>query len=186
MSTVKVKSPSRLAHVVLRTNNFKPMVEFYTTFFNATVRFQNDVLCFMSYDEEHHRIALVAIPGTGPKDPASSGLEHFAFTFDNLHDLMLAYKQCKEHRIAPFWCVNHGPTISLYYRDPDGNQIETQVENFETVDETTAFMFSKEYQENPIGTDFVPEELIGRLDRGEDMASITKRREIGPRGIPSF
>lgn len=39
---------------------------------------------------------------------------------------------------------NHGPTTSLYYRDPDGNQIETQVDNFETAEEATAFMNSPE------------------------------------------
>ena len=39
----------------------------------------------------------------------------------------------------------------MYYRDPDGNQIETQVDNFDTEEETNAYMESQEYHENPLG-----------------------------------
>ena len=62
--------------------------------------------------------------------------------------------------------------------------IETQVDNFDTVDEASQFMLSKEFAENPIGTDFDPEDLIERLRRGEDQRLIKKRVEIGPRGVP--
>lgn len=79
--------------------------------------------------------------------------------------------------------MNHGPTTSLYYRDPDGNKIETQVDNFETVEEAGKFFLTKEFAENPVGTDFDAEDLIRRLRSGEDRKSILKRPEIGPRKI---
>jgi hypothetical protein len=82
------------------------------------------------------------------------------------------------------WSVNHGVTTSIYYADPDGNQLETQVDSFETVEEANAYMASKDYAENPIGVDFDPEDLIKRLQSGEDKVSILKRPNIGPRGIP--
>jgi len=44
-------------------------------------------------------------------------------------------------------------------------------------------MMSKYFQENPLGTDFDPEDLIRRLQSGEDETSIKKRIEIGPRGL---
>jgi hypothetical protein len=97
---------------------------------------------------------------------------------------MLTYRQRKARGIQPVWCVNHGPTTSIYYRDPDGNQIETQVDNFDTIDEANTFMASKEFAENPIGTDFDPEELIGKIRAGEDEEVLKKRVEIGPRGLP--
>lgn len=179
-----VKSPSKLAHVVLRTNNFNAMVDYYRTFLGAQVIYENGILAFLSYDDEHHRIAIIQVPGTQAKITSSCGLEHVAFTFDSLSDLLLAYRQRKQKAILPLWPVNHGPTTSIYYRDPDGNQIETQVDNFEDPDEATAFMQSKEFAENPIGVDFDPEDLIRRLERGEDERTLQKRVESGPRGLP--
>ena len=182
----KVLSPSVLAHVVLRTGNHQGMKHFYTTFLGGTVTHGNDFLSFITYDEEHHRIALIGIPDTAPKVRASCGLEHVAFTFPDLSSLLLAYRQRKSRGIHPRWCVNHGPTTSIYYKDPDGNMLETQVDNFDTVEEATEFMVSADFGENPIGTDFDPEDLIKRLKAGEDDASLKRRIEIGPRGLPEM
>ena len=181
----QVVRPAAFVHVVLRTNNFRPMVEFYGLFLDSHAAYENDSVSFLIYDEEHHRIAIVAIPGTGPRVVASCGLEHIAFSFNTLDDLFEAYRQRNELGIKPFWCVNHGPAISMYYKDPDGNSIETQVDNFDSEDQATEFMMSKQLGENPIGTDFDPEDLMPRLESGEDEVSVRKRVEIGPRGIPS-
>lgn len=185
-SVAQVKSPSKLAHVVLRTNNFKPMVNFYKDFLGAQAIYENDFLAFLTYDEEHHRIAIATVPETKAKDRKTCGLEHIAFTFDTLSDLLLAYRQRKQKGIEPLWPVNHGPTTSIYYKDPDGNMIETQVDNFVDPDDATEFMKSKLFAENPIGTDFDPEEFISRLRAGESEKTLQKRVENGPRGIPAF
>ena len=73
----------------------------------------------------------------------------------------------------------------MYYRDPDGNEIETQVDNYDSVEEIAAFMDGPLFTENPIGTDFDPQELIKRLESGEDEKVIKKRIEIGPRDATS-
>lgn len=178
-----VVRPRYLAHVVLKTmpETFKGMVQFYKTFLNAEASYENDFLSFLTYDEEHHRVAIGVFPGTGPRAPGSAGLAHFAFTFANLHELALAYIQRKANGIVPFWCVNHGPTTSMYYKDPDGNEIETQVDNFDNNEDTDVFMRSPMFAENPIGTEFDPADLIRRLESGEDEKSIKKRLEIGKR-----
>ena len=72
----------------------------------------------------------------------------------------------------------------MYYRDPDGNEIETQVENFESPEEATSFTMSEKFAENPIGTDFVPEDLIRRIEAGEEDKEIKKRVETGKRMAP--
>lgn len=182
----KVLSPSMFAHVVLRTGSLPKMVDFYTTFLGGRVTHGNDFVSFITYDSEHHRIAILGIPSTGPKQPHSAGLEHIAYSFPTLSSLLLAYRQRKARGISPVWCVNHGPTMSIYYRDPDDNMIETQVDNFETVEEANAFMESPEFAENPIGTDFDPDELIERIRAGgEDEEALKKRVEIGPRTLPA-
>lgn len=42
----------------------------------------------------------------------------------------------------------------MYYTDPDGNLIETQVDNFDSAEEANGFMALKAFEENAIGTDF--------------------------------
>lgn len=180
----KVLSPSTLAHVVLRTGNFVKMVDFYLQFLGGTVTYGNDFLSFITYDDEHHRIAIIGVEGTPAKVPNSAGLEHIAFTFPTLSALLLAYRQRKSKGIEPVWCVNHGPTTSIYYKDPDGNMLETQVDNFDNNADANAFMASGHFSENPIGTDFDAEELIQRIKSGVPDAVLKKRREIGPRGLP--
>ncbi|KAK4623941.1 FAD-dependent monooxygenase apdD [Fulvia fulva] len=156
----------------------------YITFLGGHITYGNPVVTFLTYDEEHHRIAIVNRPETGPKQGKSSGLEHIAFTFPTMRDLLVAYRQRKQRGINPFWTVNHGPTTSLYYRDPDGNKLETQVHNFDTVDQANEFMSSPAFAENPIGADVDVEDLIQRFKSGEDEVSLKKRVEIGPRGLP--
>lgn len=161
------------------------MVQFYKDFLGASAVYENDFLSFLTYDEEHHRIAIAGIPDTAPKIVQSCGLEHTAFSFDTMAQLLEAYSQRKALGILPIWSVNHGPTTSIYYADPDGNQIETQTDNFDTADEATGFMMSKYFEENPIGTDFDPEEHIEKLRNGISPEELKKRVEIGPRGIPA-
>lgn len=182
----KVTSPSSLAHVVLRTANYQPMVDYYTTFLGGFVTHGNAFVSFITYDEEHHRIAILGTPDTTPKKLKSSGLEHIAFTFPTMRELLVAYRQRKKRGIEPFWGVNHGPTTSIYYRDPDGNMLETQVDNFDSIEAANAFMSSPAFAENPIGTDIDIEEMIQRVKNGEDDASLKKRFEIGPRDMPDI
>lgn len=73
----------------------------------------------------------------------------------------------------------------MYYRDPDGNKIETQVDVFNTPEEAVAFFAGPEFAENPFGVEFDPEDLIKRLDDGEDESLLMKRPEVGPRSFGS-
>jgi hypothetical protein len=59
----------------------------------------------------------------------------------------------------------------MYYMDPDGNRLESQVDNFDSAEEATAFVRSASFRENPVGVDFDPEELAHRVRSGEDEAS---------------
>lgn len=182
----KVIAPTKLAHVVLRTNQFERMVQFYVDFLGAEVIYKNDVLAFLTYDDEHHRIAIGCMPNTTAKQRTTCGLEHIAFAFNSLSELLLAYRQRKQKGIEPVWPINHGPTTSIYYKDPDGNMLETQTDNFDTPEEATEFMKSKAFCENPIGAEFDPEVYITQLKKGTSEKELQKRVEVGPRGLPSF
>lgn len=180
--------PIQLAHVVLRTSRYREMIDWYMAVLNATLTFGNETLSFITYDEEHHRVAFIHIPGLSEARSPAAGVDHVAFTYATLVELLDNHDRLKGVGILPFWCINHGPTTSMYYRDPDGNQIELQVENFETVQESTRFFYSDEFNENPIGVEFSPDDLRARLIAGESEASVKRRPNIGPRtlsdGVP--
>lgn len=147
--------------------------------------FEPDRAAFLRYGEEHHRIGILKFDNLALPGQPAPGLEHVAFTFDNLQDLVTAYEQCKAYGIRPAICLNHGPTASMYYMDPDTNRLQSPVDNFESAEEATAFITSASFRENPVGVDLDPEELARRVRSGEDDASIKKQADIGPREIPT-
>ena len=71
----------------------------------------------------------------------------------------------------------------MYYADPDGNQLEFQVENYDSVIESTKFFYSEEFAENPIGVEFDPEDMIARLRAGEPEEQLKKRPRAGAKGL---
>ncbi|CAI6016338.1 hypothetical protein V2G26_018404 [Clonostachys chloroleuca] len=185
MSSIKVPQPVQIARVVLRTTAgaYPKMVRFYKTFLSASVSAQVSGLSFLTFDKEHHRIAILSAPDTTPKDSQSCGLEHISFTYENLDDLLQAYRGRKAMRLEPAWCVNHGPTLSIYYKDPDGNNLETQIDTIKDMDEINAMITGDEFRQNPIGVDFDPEELWKNMRSGVPYEELVTRRSIGPRGV---
>ncbi len=167
--------PVKFAHVVLKTKRIGEQVAWYETVLGARAVFRNDFIAFLTYDDEHHRIALVQNPGLADAPENAVGLEHFAYTFQSLGDLLQTYKRLAAKGITPFWCVNHGPTTSLYYRDPDGNRIELQVDNFSDVEMLNGWFKTGAFRKNPIGVDFDPEKLLARWESGEPEAELIRQ-----------
>lgn len=179
-------SPSRLAHIVLRTSRLKEMIAWYRLALNATIAFENEEIAFLAYDEEHHRIAFVNILGLAPQPAGIVGLHHVAFTYNSLEELLGNYERLKERGVEPVWCVNHGPTTSMYYADIDDNQVEFQVDNYATVEEAGEFFFSEAFATNTIGVDYDPEELLRRVRAGENQDELKLRPASGPRGVDTI
>ncbi|XDG08123.1 hypothetical protein ABKA04_007738 [Annulohypoxylon sp. FPYF3050] len=178
-------SPIALCHVVLRTTpeGYERLVNFYLTLLGAKISHKSHRLAFLAYDYEHHRLAIISDPSSHRRGPEGSqvGLHHVAFGFETLSDLATVYEQRKAVGIVPAWCVNHGMSTSMYYEDPDGNEIEFQVDNFDTVQEAVDFMASKDFEENPVGVDFNADDFVKRVRSGEDEKSIKARPNIGKR-----
>lgn len=179
-------SPARLAHVVLRSSQFEALVNWYKTVLCADTAFSDGNLAFLSYDEEHHRIAVVNIPGLQRQPEGMAGVHHMAFTYASLADLVATYERLDQAGIRPVTCMNHGPTTSMYYADPDGNQVELQIDNYDTVEEAGKFFYSPAFAMNPIGVDFEPADLAKRFHAGEDEATIKKRPDSGARGLDTL
>ena len=87
------------AHVVLQTNRLEEMRDWYCTVLDAHVVFEGHGLCFITFDEEHHRIAFLDAPvELEPKSPTAAGMHHTAYTFDSLDDLLEHHEQLERRR----------------------------------------------------------------------------------------
>ena len=177
--------PIKLAHLVRRTSRLPEMIRWYQSVLAAEIVHADETLAFLTYDEEHHRVALARIPGLEEQSPLAAGTDHVAFTHADLGDLLYTYARLKREGIEPFWCINHGPTTSMYYKDPDGNGIEFQVDNFPTAEEANRWMRSGAFAANPIGVVFDPEEMLARYRSGEPLTTLTERPPL-PEGANPF
>ena len=173
-------APAKFAHVVLRSAQAAEVVVWYKTVLEAEVTFGDERYCFLTYDDEHHRIAVVSMPGLPTPSSPASGVDHFAFTYASADDLFATYERLRDQGILPYWCINHGPTLSLYYRDPDNNQVELQIDLFADIQQISDWFGQSDFESNPIGVKFDPEELIQRHRKGEALASLTARPRIDP------
>ena len=167
-------SPAKYAHFVLRTGQFDKMAEWYKTVLAARTVFRDERLCFLSYDDEHHRLALINMPGLAPRDSESAGTDHVAYSYRNLGELLATYRRLKAHGIVPHWPINHGVTTSMYYRDPDNNRVELQIDNFGTAEECQAYFQSKAFADNPVGVTYDPDELCRRYEAGEPIPELLR------------
>ncbi|KAB5580886.1 Glyoxalase/Bleomycin resistance protein/Dihydroxybiphenyl dioxygenase [Coniochaeta sp. 2T2.1] len=181
----KLVSPSSIGHFGIRTtpDKFEAMVKWHLDFFGGHTVLRNEKAAFIAWDDEHHRMVIVSDPSHRQltNRATAATVYHIAFTIDTLSDLVTSYEQKKARGIVPHWPVNHGMSTSMYYTDPDGNEFEMQVNNFDTEEEALAFMATEEYAQNPIGVDINVDELIRRVRSGEDDASIKRRPVIGQR-----
>ena len=135
--TVKsMPSPTKLHHLhIFSDENYDKMVEFYQRLFNAEiVRVNPNGLTFITYDDHDHRVVIIKRPGAQKKPDNFIGVSHQAYCYSSLGELIYVYKRMKEWGYDPIWTVNHGNSTSFYYKDPDGNEVETMMDNFSPAD----------------------------------------------------
>jgi catechol 2,3-dioxygenase-like lactoylglutathione lyase family enzyme len=153
------------------TRRFDEMVSWYQTVFEARVQYQNPAFAFLTYDDEHHRFAFANMAALDPAGaaqdmPPGVGVNHVGYTFANAGELLETYARLKELGITPYWRVHHGVTLSVYYRDPDGNRMEFQVDCCANAEEAHVFMHSDAFAANPVGVDVDPDLLLAQYRSG--------------------
>jgi catechol 2,3-dioxygenase-like lactoylglutathione lyase family enzyme len=176
-------APSKFAHIVYRTHRFDEMIDWYARVFEANIRYRDERFAFLSYDDEHHRVAFVnlgpPLPSTAKASTAVPGVHHVAYTWSNLAELLDTYNRLANLEIRPVSPVRHGMTLSLYYADPDGNGLEFQIDLLDAR-AATAFMHGPIFARNPGGERFDPDALVARYESGrpvDDMIFIDGQPE---------
>lgn len=171
-------SKKYVSHYGLRVRDLAKMTEWYQTFLEARIEHDMGFGVFMTFDDEHHRMVIFTDEATVEKDPNAAGVEHVALGLPDFASLVENYERLKAHGIIPMLPVNHGFTTSLYYEDPEGNQIELSVDNFATKDECRAWMKSERMAQlmaaPNFGDVFDPEELVRAVRAGASQADLAR------------
>jgi catechol 2,3-dioxygenase-like lactoylglutathione lyase family enzyme len=149
--------PARFGHIVLRTSRYKEMAPWYKTVLNAEPLFEAPVASFLTFDDEHHRVLIIQDPRTVPRPEHAEGVAHWAYLFNSMDDLFTSYGRLKDAGITPTYCVNHGFQFSLYYHDPDKNEVELGCDIFDTREELNEWFANGLFAKNFYGFDFDPE-----------------------------
>lgn len=169
-----MKAHVRLAHIVLQTGQLPVLRDWYLKVLGAHIVFENDMLSFMTFDEEHHRLAIVQLPQPIPRTSMTVGLFHSAYTFGSLDKLLTKYEELRGAGILPRVPVQHGPTTSIYYRDPDGNTVELQIDNM-APDDATNYMRGTEFSGDPFGPSFDPDAMLAAFRAGTPECELATR-----------
>jgi catechol 2,3-dioxygenase-like lactoylglutathione lyase family enzyme len=168
--------PARLHHINLKAYRFEEMRAFYTALIGIHPNAEVGTFGWYTYDSANHRLALMHLPTITERVPESAGMHHMAFEYDLLEDLMRTYLRLKKAGILPAWAQDHGMTTSFYYRDPDGNYVELQVDNFGLDPaKSTAFMHRPVFLDNPIGVPIHPESYLAAWQTGACLEELHER-----------
>ena len=184
-----------LHHVTFKTSRIQEMVDWYKAVVGVEVNFQDANNAWTSNDAANHRLAFLTVPelSDDPGKVEHNGIHHTAFEYASFDDLMASYDRMRDIGIVPAFSLHHGLTVSLYYRDPEGNYVELQSDCFGDWAASTRWMQTAEdFRGNPIGTFFDPERVYQAHRAGEPFATLSaemregkyKPETIPPMGLP--
>ena len=118
--------PERIGHVVLKVRDLERSRHFYKDVLGLDLMFEIPGMAFLaSHRRDHHEIGLMEVgEGAEPPKNLQVGLSHVAFRLADEAALIKAYRELKELDVPISFTVHHGITKSVYFTDPDGNQLE--------------------------------------------------------------
>lgn len=169
----------RLGEVVLATGRYELMKGWYRQVLDIEPSLEHHVdegaptagppkptrMCFFRMHIEHPYqdvIAIFEMPGAPRAAPAVSGLHHMQLRNASMSVLRERYRRLRDIDVVPYRAMDHGPSTSLYYHDPDQNAVEIAASNFATQEEVLACLASNAFQRNPFGAVIDPESLLAR------------------------
>ena len=162
-------------------------------------RYQSDLITFLAYDDEHHRIAIANTSDVlgslnfiqknvmklkiflNRKIPSIEGLDHISYRINPIDKWFDFYFKAKDRGLNPLWTVNHGWISGLYYKDPDNNLVEVFFEHFSSADEFKQNI-SPDFEDEPIGTNMDVEILYDMFKSGTPFKDLIKKGNTVPDG----
>jgi len=172
----------KLSHLVVNTSNYEEVKKWYLDVLEATIGVEttDHSACFLRIDESHHRFGIFKVGKTdestsmaapGADTGSVARLNHTAFEYPTLGVLLETHARLASSSTTPTICLNHGPTMSMYYQDPDQNTVELYFDSGYTEEDMVAFYAGGDrYVTSP--TPFDPAELLTDLRNGRSVAEL--------------
>lgn len=120
----------RVGHVHLRVADLWRAIRFYRDVLGFTLTIYGPAFgvqaAFLAAGDYHHHIALNTWTSAGGDPPprGHTGLEHVAFLYPDRAALARAVRRLARHGYPVDSARDHGGSVSVYLRDPDGNGVE--------------------------------------------------------------
>jgi catechol 2,3-dioxygenase len=131
MNHTKLHPDVRIGHVHLRVADLERATNFYRDVLGFDVTaygpdFGQPGVAFLSAGGYHHHIALNTWQSAGgtPPPEGHTGLHHLALVYPSRPELARAVRRLYDHGRPIEGAEDHGATVSVYLRDPDGNGVE--------------------------------------------------------------
>ena len=121
------KRPMYLQHVNVYVRNVERSKQWYEGLLGLhTYEYRPGWAAFMSADEEQsHEVALMQLGDDAPlQQKGQVGLNHMAWRLASLDDLKDFYRHIKSKGVKIEHIADHGISLGIYLRDPDGNGVE--------------------------------------------------------------
>ena len=119
---------TRVGHLVLKVKDLERSRRFFTEVLGLPQVGENDRgMLFFSTDvnNNHHMLAIrEGKPGAALPDAEQLGMEHVSFEVGSFAELQEVYRKFKAQDVKFRQMIFHGVAKSIYFYDPDGNQLE--------------------------------------------------------------
>ncbi|MGD0579863.1 MAG: VOC family protein [Bryobacteraceae bacterium] len=125
--------PDRIGHVVIKVRDLERSRKFYSEVLGLKEMMalpEYRMVFFASNGRDHHELACMEVGMDADAQRFRSiGLQHIAFRLRDEDHLRAAYREFKNCAVPIDFTVDHGVTKSIYFHDPDGNQLEVYCDN---------------------------------------------------------
>ncbi len=119
--------PKRLGHVFLWVRDVQRSEEFYTNVLGlrVTKKTPGKSVFLSAAGDSSHELALgqIGMEAPGP-EPGRVGLYHFAWEMESFDELKEIYQDMKGKKANIVGIGDHGTSMGVYLKDPDGNECE--------------------------------------------------------------
>lgn len=175
----------KISETILKTGQIAPMKAWYEKIlgvppffehvpargtnpgdFGGQTRASDLHMCFFRLSLDYPYVQTIGLfeePGTATEQAKGiPGLHHMQLCVSGHEELCEKYEELRAAGMRPHRSADHGPMVSFYYRDPDGNNVEITAQNFPSLDAMVDFMASAEFAANPSGAEIDPEEWVAK------------------------
>jgi catechol 2,3-dioxygenase len=124
-------TPKYLGHVNIFVRNAARSRQWYADVLGLhTYDFIPGRAAFMAADlDQSHEVALIEVGEDAPLPQRRGiGLNHMAWMMASLDDLKELYARLEAKEVPIERVADHGISIGVYFRDPDGNGVEASYE----------------------------------------------------------